>query len=145
VIQEIPYRCCLADDDSIFRNNLKRFLTPGGDFSIVGEAGDGAQLMEFLKINRASLPDMAILDVSMPNVGGIAAAALIKNIYPSMKILIMTIHNEEEYLQKALSIGVDGYVLKEDVGAELFSAISKIREGGVYISRNFDHSTGGLK
>jgi two-component system response regulator DegU len=145
VIQAFSYRCCLADDDSIFRYNLKRYLTPGGDFSVVGEAGDGAQLMDFLKINRASLPDMAILDVSMPNVGGIEAAALIKNIYPAMKVLLLTIHNEEEYLQKALSVGVDGYVLKEDAGAELFSAISKIREGGVYISQNFDHSTGGLK
>jgi DNA-binding NarL/FixJ family response regulator len=77
---------------------------------------------------------MAILDISMPNLGGLEAASRIKSAYPDMKVLILSMHREKEYVQKALSVGADGYLLKQDSSAELFTAIEKIRQGGVYFS-----------
>jgi two-component system, NarL family, response regulator DegU len=143
VIREIPYRFFLTDDDSLFRLSIRNFLDTEAAYSVVGESGDGAGLLDFLKTHPMSLPDMAILDISMPGRGGIDAASAIKNSYPMVKVLILTIHNETEYLHKALSIGVDGYLLKEDADAELFPAIEKISRGGIYVSRHLKKSIGG--
>jgi DNA-binding NarL/FixJ family response regulator len=70
----------------------------------------------------------------MPNLSGIEAARQIKMIYPAIKILILSMHKEKEYVQQAFSAGAEGYLLKEDAGAELFSAINMIRKGGLYVS-----------
>ena len=130
---ECLYRVVLADDHAIFRNDLKRILVEKSDLEVVGEAGDGIELLEFLNLIE-SAPQMAIIDISMPNLGGIEATSKIKSTYPDMKVLILSMHREKEYVRGALSAGADGYLLKEDANAELFSAIEKIRRGGVYIS-----------
>jgi DNA-binding NarL/FixJ family response regulator len=104
-----------------------------GDLEVIGEAGDGIELLEFLNLIE-SAPQMAIVDISMPNLGGIEATAKIKSAYPGMKVLILSMHREKEYVRGALSAGADGYLLKEDANTELFLAIEKIRRGGVYIS-----------
>ena len=130
---ECLYRVDLADDHAIFRNDLKRILVEKSDLEVVGEAGDGIELLEFLNLIE-SAPQMAIIDISMPNLGGIEATSKIKSTYPGMKVLILSMHREKEFVHGALSAGADGYVLKEDANAELFSAIEKIRRGGVYIS-----------
>ena len=130
---ECTYRVVLADDHAIFRNDLKRILVEKSDLEVVGEAGDGIELLEFLNLIE-SAPQMAIIDISMPNLGGIEATSKIKSTYPGMKVLILSMHREKEYVHGALSAGADGYLLKEDANAELFSAIEKIRRGGVYIS-----------
>ena len=130
---ECPYRVVLADDHAMFRNHLRRILVEKSDLEVVGEAGDGIELLEFLNLIE-SAPQMAIIDISMPNLGGIEATSKIKSIYPDMKVLILSMHREKEYVRGALSAGADGYLLKEDANAELFSAIEKIRRGGVYIS-----------
>jgi len=77
---------------------------------------------------------MVILDISMPNLRGIEATREIKMIYPDMKVLILTMHKNKEYLYHAISAGAEGYLLKEDADTELFSAIKTIRQGGIYIS-----------
>lgn len=130
---ECPYRVVLADDHAMFRNHLRRILVEKGDLEVVGEAGDGIELLEILNLIE-SAPQMAIVDISMPNLGGIEATSKIKSSYPDMKVLILSMHREKEYVHGALSAGADGYLLKEDANAELFSAIDKIRRGGVYIS-----------
>jgi DNA-binding NarL/FixJ family response regulator len=130
---ECPYRVVLADDHAAFRHDLKRVLREKGDLEVVGEVGDGIELLEFLNFIE-SAPQMAIIDLSMPNLGGIEATSKIKNTYPDMKILILSMHREKEYVRGALSAGADGYVLKREASAELFSAIEKIRQGGIYIS-----------
>jgi len=104
-----------------------------GDLEVIGEAGDGYELLKFLNLIKLA-PHMAIVDISMPNLGGIEATSKIKSTYPDMKVLILSMHREKEYVRGALSAGADGYLLKEDVNAELFSAIEIIRRGGVYIS-----------
>ena len=127
------YRVVLADDHAMFRNDLRRILVERGDLEVIGEAGDGIELIEFLNLIE-SAPQMAIIDISMPNLGGIETTSKIKSTYPDVKVLILSMHREKEYVRGALSAGADGYLLKEDANAELFSAIEKIRRGGVYIS-----------
>jgi len=126
-----PYRIILADDHAMLRHGLKRILAEGGDLEIAGEAGDGIELLGLLK---KVIPHMVILDISMPNLGGIEAVHEIKRINPNIKVLILTMHKDEEYLHPAISAGADGYLLKEDADQDLFSAIEKIRCGGAYVS-----------
>jgi DNA-binding NarL/FixJ family response regulator len=121
----------LADDHIILRQGVKKIIEESGDLKVIGEAGDGLELLDLLK---RSNPDMVILDISMPNLRGIEAAREIKNAYPHIKILILTMHKKRDYVYYALSAGVDGYVLKEDTGSELFSAIETIRSGKTYVS-----------
>jgi DNA-binding NarL/FixJ family response regulator len=121
----------LADDHALFRQGLKGILEGTADFEIVGEANDGLELLALLDQVE---PDLAILDISMPNLRGIEAIPLIKKVNPDVKILVVTMHKDKEYLYQAISEGADGYFLKKDAGTELFSAIEKIRKGNVYVS-----------
>jgi len=130
---EGPYRVVLADDHAMFRQDLKGVLAKRDDLEVVGEAADGLELLTFLGLAKLA-PHLAIVDISMPNLGGLEATSKIKTAYPGMKVLILSIHKEKEYVHKALSVGADGYLLKQDSSAELFSAIEKIRQGGVYLS-----------
>ena len=127
------YRIVLADDHMILRQGLRRLIEENGDLEVVGEAADGNGLLDVLGRSRAH---MAIVDVSMPKLGGIEATARIKKIYPQVKVLILSMHKRSELLHHALSSGADGYVLKEDSGRELQLAIDNIRQGRVYISTN---------
>ena len=125
------YRVILADDHVLVRRGLRRILEENQDLEISGEVGDGLELLSLLnKMN----PDMVILDVSMPNLRGIEAIPEIHRVHPDVKVLILTMHSEEEYLYQAISAGADGYLLKEDAEKELFLAIENIRNGRVYIS-----------
>lgn len=125
------YRVILADDHALVRRGLKMILEDHGHVEIVGEAGDGLELLSAL--NRVE-PDLIMLDVSMPNLRGIEAIPEIRHLQPGAKILILTMHKEEEYLYQAISAGCDGYLLKEDAERELFAAIENIREGKIHIS-----------
>jgi DNA-binding NarL/FixJ family response regulator len=133
------YQIVMADDHALFRKGLKGLLETAPDLRVVGEAGDGHELINFLKSNKIH-PQLIILDISMPNLRGIEAIREIRLICPKVKILIVTMHKDKEYLYEALSAGVDGYFLKKDADVELFSAIDKIRKGKVYISPHLSES-----
>ena len=125
------YGIVLADDHVMLRNGIKKIIEESDDMEVVAETGDGLELLNLLKnIN----PHMIILDISMPNLRGIEAAHEIKMVYPEIKIVILTMHKKKDYLYHALSAGADGYLLKEDTGEELLTAITKIRRGGIYLS-----------
>lgn len=126
-----PYRIVLADDHIIVRQGIKRMIEEVADLTVIEEASDGLELLSLLKILNA---DLVILDISMPNLRGIEATRQLKRIFPDVKVLILTMYKDRELLQHAISSGADGYVLKEDSDKELYSAIEKIRQGGVYIS-----------
>ena len=126
-----PYRIVLADDHTLVRQGVKKILDGKDDLQVVGEAGDGVELLFLLNELK---PNMVILDISMPNLQGVQTARQIKMKYPAMKILIMTMHKEREYLYETISAGVEGYLLKEDAEKELFSAIHTLREGKGFIS-----------
>lgn len=129
---ENRYRIVLADDHAMFRRGVKRIIQENAELEVVGEAADGLQLLEIIK---HSPPDMVIADVSMPNLRGLEATREIKMAFPEVRVIILTMHKDKEYLYHALSAGAEGYLLKEDADIELFSAISAIRQGGTYISR----------
>jgi DNA-binding NarL/FixJ family response regulator len=126
-----PYRIVLADDHSLLREAIKKSIAEIPDLRVVGEAGDGLELLELLK---RSVPDLIILDISMPRFNGILAAAEIKKRYPTVKILILTMIKIREFLQRALKIGVNGYLLKENVFSDLIAAIRTIQKGETYLS-----------
>lgn len=125
------YRITLADDHVLLRQGLKRIVEESPELVVVGEAGDGVELIHLL---NKSATDMVILDISMPKLRGIEAVCEIKSRYPKVKVLILTMHRDKEYLYQSLASGADGYLLKEDADTELFSAIRKIREGTLYTS-----------
>lgn len=126
-----PYRIVLADDHPLLRHGLKRILQEQPGLEIAGEAGNGLELLRLLRTVPA---DMIILDISMPNLRGIEAAREIKSASPHIKVLILTMHKNTEYVQHAFASGADGYLLKEDADQELFSAIETVRRGEVYLS-----------
>jgi DNA-binding NarL/FixJ family response regulator len=130
------YRIVLADDHTMIRQGLKRILGEMVDLEIVGEVGDGLGLLSLLNklVLDKRAPHMVILDISMPNLRGIEAIHEIKGIAPDMRILMLTMHKDKEYLYQAISAGAEGYLLKEDADTELFSAIEKIRRGKTYVS-----------
>ena len=138
---ECPYRVVLADDHTVFRSDLKRLFRERNDMEVAGEAGDGVELFEILCLIEP-VPHMVIVDIAMPHMGGIKAAAGIKRTYPGMKVLILSMHRERQYLQGALAAGADGYLLKENSDVELFPAMDKIRQGGVYVSPNLSEAGG---
>lgn len=126
-----PYRIVLADDHVMFRQGIKNILEGAEDMEVVGEVGDGLKLLQFFK---KVVPDMVILDISMPNLRGLEATREIKMISPDTKVLILTMHKDKEYVYHAISAGAEGYLVKEDADTELFAAVEKIRQGGYYIS-----------
>jgi len=129
-----PYSIILADDHVLVRQGLRRILEGMPELEVVGEANDGLELLTLL---GHLVPDIVILDIFMPNLRGIEAIYEIKKIRPEVKILILTMHKDKEYLYLALSAGAKGYLLKEDADKELFSAIEKVRQGKTYISPHF--------
>ncbi len=129
-----PYRIVLADDHVLVRQGLRRILEGMPGLEVVGEANDGLELLDLLK--RVT-PDLVLLDIFMPNLRGIEAIHEIRKVHSEVKVLILTMHKDKEYLYLALSAGAKGYLLKEDADRELFSAIEKVRQGKTFISPHF--------
>lgn len=125
------YKIILAEDHVLVREGIKKIIEAFPGLQVVGEVGDGSELLGLLK----KLPvDMVILDISMPSLPGIEVTREIKQAYPSVKVLILTMHKKKEYLHNAMASGVNGYLLKEDAPKELLNAIEKIRQGMIYVS-----------
>jgi DNA-binding NarL/FixJ family response regulator len=125
------YKIILAEDHVLVREGIKKIIEAFPGLQVVGEVGDGPELLGLLK----KLPvDMVILDISMPTLPGIEAAREIKQAYPTVQVLILTMHKKKEYLHNAMAAGVNGYLLKEDAPKELLNAIEKIRQGLIYVS-----------
>jgi two-component system, NarL family, response regulator NreC len=123
-------RIFLADDHAVLRTGLKMFINSQADMTCVGEAGDGAST---LALARGLRPDVLLLDLSMPGLGGLDALPEIRRQIPATRVLVLTMHTEEDYLHQALSQGAAGYVLKQAVDQELLSAIRATMRGEVYI------------
>ncbi len=125
------YRIVLADDHVMVRQGIRKLIEENPDLQVVAEASDGLELIEMLRKVNA---DLAIMDITMPNISGIEATRRIKAIYPNLKVLILTMHKGKELLEHAIAAGADGYLLKEDAPTELVDAIKVIEEGNVYLS-----------
>lgn len=121
----------IADDHSMIREGLKQLLELEGDFKVIAEACDGVECMEKLE---TITPDVLLLDINMPNMNGLEVLQKMKEKkMKKVKVLVLTVHSEVEYLLKAVDIGVNGYLLKDSESAELKKAIISVMEGENYI------------
>jgi DNA-binding NarL/FixJ family response regulator len=121
----------LADDHAILRQGLRRILESYPDFTVVAEAASGLQAVE---LAREHQPDVAIVDIGMPGLNGIEATAQILRRAPRTAILILSMHNDERYITRALRAGARGYLLKDSVEEDLVQAIQAACEGRQYFS-----------
>jgi DNA-binding NarL/FixJ family response regulator len=128
---ESPFKILLADDHVMFRRGVRRIIQGIDNVEVVGEASDGLELLKLLKDLD---PQLVIMDISMPNLRGLEATREIKSVDSRVKVLILTMHKDREYLYHALTAGAEGYLLKEDADGELISAIETLRKGGTFIS-----------
>lgn len=120
----------IADDHSMIREGLKQLLELEGDFEVITEACDGAECLS--KLENVT-PDILLLDINMPNLNGLEVLQKMKEKKIKVKVLVLTVHNEVEYLLKAVDIGINGYLLKDSESAELKKAILSIVDGENYI------------
>ena len=125
------YRILLADDHALIRHGIRNLISNNPALEVIGEVGDGEELLEFLQTN---VPDLLILDISMPKLTGIEAVSKVKKLYPTIKILMLTMHKNKQYFYHAMSAGADGYLMKEDSDEELLLAIKRIQDGKSYLS-----------
>lgn len=120
----------LADDHAVLRAGLKLLIDAQPDMACVGEAGDGSEMLE--RVQQLQ-PDLVLLDLSMPRLGGLVALPEIRRSAPNTRVLVLTMHADEEYMRQALANGASGYVLKQAADQELLSAIRAVMRGQVYI------------
>lgn len=120
----------IADDHSMIREGLKQLLELEGDMKVVAQASDGDECLSML---ATCSPQVLLLDINMPKKNGLQVLQELKNKKNKPKILILTVHNEVDYLLKAVEIGVDGYLLKDSESAELKKAIQTVVDGETYI------------
>jgi DNA-binding NarL/FixJ family response regulator len=128
------FKVLLADDHVLLRDGLKRIIEEHGRYKVVGEVGDGLEVVSQVRKVR---PQLLILDISMPSLRGIEAIGKIRKFDRALKILVLTMHKNEDYVYECLVNGAQGYILKEDAANELLSAIDSIRKGRVYVSSSF--------
>ena len=121
----------IADDHQLFRQGIISLLNTIDDFKITNQAEDGKELLEQLKFEQ---PNVILLDINMPKIDGIKAAKIIKKEYPSVKIIMLSMHADHETIQKAISIGIDGYLPKDTGKEELEIAINTVCNGERYFN-----------
>ena len=120
----------IADDHKMIREGMKQILELEGNIKVVGEANDGQECLNLLKDINA---DVLLLDINMPNMNGLETLVKIKKMNLPIKVIILTVHDEVDYLIRAIDIGVDGYILKDSDSSELKKAIFAVYEGESYI------------
>ncbi len=125
------YRVLLADDHTILREGLRALLDAAPEIMVIGEAADGH---EAVQMTNQLLPDVVLIDLSMPRMNGTEAIELIRKRNPSIKIIALTVHRTEEYVRATLDAGANGYVLKDDTRNELISSINAVMHGKTYLS-----------
>lgn len=124
-------RIIIADDHCIFREGLKTFIQREPDWSVVGEAENGLELLQMLKSLTC---DLIIMDITMPEMDGLTALKEVKRMYPEIKVLMLSLMKDYEHFEQAKIFGASGYLAKDDAGEDLIPAIKKIMRGKLHIS-----------
>lgn len=123
-------RVLMADDHTMFREGVRLLLETRGGFEVVGEAATGREAVE---LARSLRPDVIVMDIGMPGMNGLDATRLIQADNPSSRVLILTMHDTDEYFFSALEAGASGYVLKEAASNDLVNAIESVSRGGMFL------------
>lgn len=121
----------LADDHSIVRAGLRRIIEDSGEMEVIAEAADG---MEAIRKAHEQLPDVAVIDISMPNWDGLEVVGRLHHEYPQLPILILTMHEEGQYVVRAMEAGAMGYITKQSAPEQLVKAIRKVHGGHRYLT-----------
>lgn len=121
----------IVDDHSLFRNGMKLLLSNAGNFSIMAEASNGK---EFLTLLETMQPDVILMDIDMPEMGGIEATTRALEKYPDLKIICLSMYGEEEYYYKMIEAGVSGFLLKNSDINEVKTAITSVSQGSKFFS-----------
>jgi two-component system response regulator NreC len=123
-------RILIADDHAMVRQGIASFLGMSAECEVVGEAADGVEAIEAVKRTK---PDIVLMDISMPRLGGLEATIEIKKLYPDIKILVLTQYEDMVYIKRFFKAGASGYLLKKAVGEDLLTAIRAVNAGKVYV------------
>ena len=123
-------RVMIADDHAILRAGLRMLVDAQADMEVVSEASDGEKAIQTA---RETKPDVALLDLTMPRVGGMKALEKLAKDCPETRVLVLTMHDDPAYLRSALAAGASGYLLKRAVDAELLAAIRAVHRGGIFV------------
>lgn len=121
----------VADDHGIVREGLRRLLESEPDLKVVGEAGDGREVLEQVELQQ---PDVVVLDITMPRLGGLESLERLRASHPALKVVLLSVHAHAPVIQRAVSLGADGYVLKDGRAAEILTAVRAVVRGGSYFS-----------
>jgi DNA-binding NarL/FixJ family response regulator len=121
----------LADDHAIFRAGLRRLVEEAGDMVVVAEAADGREAIEQVE---NTMPDVAVIDISMPGLDGLEVINQLSYFHPKLPILVLTMHEEEQYVVRTIAAGAMGYITKRSVPEQLVKAIRKVHAGGRYLT-----------
>jgi DNA-binding NarL/FixJ family response regulator len=130
-------RIVIIDDHQLFREGVKRILDFEKDFEVVAEGTDGSEVLSIVEQYK---PDVVIMDINMPNINGIEATRQLVKTYPDTKVLILSIHDDENYVTHALQTGAMGYLLKEMDADALIEAVKVVAEGGSYLHPKVTHN-----
>lgn len=134
-IQGPTIRVLLADDHAIVREGVKMLLTAEPDIEVVGEAGDGVEVVE---LARRLKPDVVVMDISMPRLNGVEAARQIKEALPQIRTLALTMHTDDTYVFQLLKAGASGYVLKRAAATDLVQAVRAASRGEAFLYPSVD-------
>lgn len=130
-------KIALIDDHKLFREGVKRILSFESSFEVVAEAGDGKGINELVAEHK---PDVVLMDINMPEINGIEATKELFNNHPGIKVIILSIHDDESYVSHALQSGAQGYLLKEIDTESLLEAIKVVYGGGSYLHPKVTHN-----
>ncbi|WP_027409274.1 response regulator [Anoxybacteroides tepidamans] len=130
-------RIIIIDDHQLFREGVKRILQFEEQFEIVAEGADGSEALALVEQYK---PDIVIMDINMPNVNGVEATRQLVETYPNTKVVVLSIHDDENYVMHALKTGASGYLLKDMDADTLVEAVKVVAEGGSYLHPRVTHN-----
>ena len=128
---DVSIDALIADDHSIVREGLRRLLEAEGDIQVVGEAADGREVLDLVERHE---PAVAILDITMPRLGGLETLERLRSRHPKVKVILLSMHGDPPFIQSAVALGADGYILKNGRAGELVAAVRAVVKGGSYFS-----------
>ena len=127
-----PIRVILADDHTLVRAGIRVLLEKLPGVEVVAEAGDGREVLNLIKLHR---PDVVLMDITMPGLSGLEVAERLNKQLPKVRIIMLSMHHNEEYVWRALKAGATGYLLKKAATAELATALQRVTQGEIYLSK----------